>query len=88
MHTIPINTEENSLEILGGKGRSLARMTKSGFRVPGGFIVTADTYRDFVKASGIQEEIIELAKPDLKNGYPNFEECSRTIKSLTPPETR
>ena len=82
MHTIPINTEENSLEILGGKGRSLARMTRSGFRVPDGFIVTADAYRDFVNKCGIQEEIIELAKPDLKNGYPNFEECSKKIQLI------
>ena len=93
MHTIPINTEENSLEILGGKGRSLAKMTRSGFRVPDGFIVTADAYRDFVSTYGIQEEIIELAKPDLKNGYPNFEECSKKIQLIiernqTPEATR
>lgn len=34
-----LDTRDDALESVGGKGRSLARMTNSGVRVPGGFIV-------------------------------------------------
>ena len=34
MFTTPINTAEDSLERVGGKGRSLAKMARAGFAVP------------------------------------------------------
>ena len=37
MYTSNIKTTDDSLERIGGKGRSLARMTCAGFDVPGGF---------------------------------------------------
>jgi pyruvate,water dikinase len=36
------------LELAGGKGANLAILTQRGFPVPPGFIVTAQTYREFV----------------------------------------
>ena len=47
-YTIAIKTTEDSLERIGGKGRSLAKMACAGFEVPGGFLVTTDAYRFFV----------------------------------------
>ena len=47
-----------SLEVVGGKGRSLVRMAKAGLNVPGGFIVTAAAYRAFVAAHGLQGKIV------------------------------
>ncbi|HBK19123.1 MAG TPA: pyruvate, phosphate dikinase, partial [Gammaproteobacteria bacterium] len=82
MFTTPINTAEDSLERVGGKGRSLAKMARAGFAVPGGFLVTADAYRDFVSTHGLQAEILKLAEPRLKDGYPAFDECATAISEL------
>jgi len=37
----------------GGKGAGLARLTRSGFRVPPGFVITSAAFRDFVVGGGI-----------------------------------
>lgn len=39
-----------SVEHSGGKGANLSLLTQRGFPVPPGFIVTAQTYRDFIQA--------------------------------------
>ena len=82
MFTSSIKTTQDSLERVGGKGRSLAKMVCSGFNVPGGFIVTADAYRGFVVANNLQGVIIDNAKPILKDGYPAFDLCSKKISEL------
>ena len=35
----------------GGKGANLARLTRAGFSVPRGFIISTDAYRAFVDAN-------------------------------------
>ncbi len=75
-----IDTVEDALEQIGGKGRSLSKMVRSGFTVPGGFIVTADAYRKFIRENGLQNEILKNAKPTLKGGYPVFDDCSNLIR--------
>lgn len=82
MFTTPINTTEDSLEILGGKGRSLARMVRNGFAVPGGFLVTADSYRQMVAENKLQTAILEKARPQLRDGYPAFDKCAEEIIEL------
>jgi phosphoenolpyruvate synthase/pyruvate phosphate dikinase len=47
-------------EQVGGKGASLSDMMAGGFRVPGGFCVTAEGYRHFVESAGIKDKIAEL----------------------------
>ena len=78
----PINTSKDSLELVGGKGRSLARMTNAGFDVPGGFLVTADTYRAFIAENNLQSQILESASPELRDGYPVFDACAEKIRAL------
>ena len=78
----PINTIKDSLELVGGKGRSLARMMNAGFDVPGGFLVTTETYRAFIAENGLQAQILEFAKPELRNGYPAFDACAEKIRAL------
>lgn len=46
-------------EEVGGKGASLCEMIDAGFRVPDGFVVTADGYRHFASATGIASRITE-----------------------------
>jgi pyruvate,water dikinase len=48
MSILPFNSSEATLERTGGKGMNLARLTRAGFAVPPGFIISTDAYREFV----------------------------------------
>ncbi|MCY3972310.1 MAG: PEP-utilizing enzyme [Acidobacteria bacterium] len=78
----PLDTRDDDLDLLGGKGRSLARAANAGFAVPGGFQVTTAAYRSFVAANGLQRRIVELAKPELVNGAASFDRASAAIQEL------
>ena len=80
---LPMDTTDDSLELIGGKGRSLAKMSNAGFNVPSGFHLTADAYRAFVAENNLQDQIVALAKPALDNGWVTFEPASAAIQKLT-----
>lgn len=42
---------------VGGKGANLGEMTKAGFPVPNGFVVTVHAYRSFLEEAGIRKDI-------------------------------
>src|SRR4030095_13042152 len=48
---IPFTSPETTLELAGGKGANLARLTRAGFPVPRGFIISTEAYREFVSAN-------------------------------------
>ena len=79
MFTTSLATDQDALERVGGKGRSLSKMAREGFNVPTGFIVTADAYRSFIADNGLQNQIVSEARPQLKEGYPAFDHCSTVI---------
>jgi phosphohistidine swiveling domain-containing protein len=79
---LTLATTQNALELVGGKGRSLARMTTAGFDVPDGFIVTTDAYRGFVAEHDLQDTILELAKPEVVDGAASFANAAKAIQSL------
>ena len=78
----PLDSRDDDLDLLGGKGRSLARASNAGFAVPGGFHVTTAAYRAFVAEHGLQERIVALAKPELVNGAVSFDKASAAIQEL------
>lgn len=45
---------------VGGKGANLGELTKAGFPVPPGFIITAQAYFDYVKETGLEERIEKI----------------------------
>ena len=47
-HVLPLDTKDATLEVVGGKGRSLAEMANAGLDVPGGFYLTTAAYKRFV----------------------------------------
>jgi pyruvate,water dikinase len=51
---------KSDVAIAGGKGSSLGEMENTGFPIPPGFCVSADSYWMFVKANKIDEMIQEL----------------------------
>ena len=77
---VPLDTTDDGLEIVGGKGRSLSRMSNSGLHVPTGFIVTTASYRSFVAENGMAEELLRLATPEVVDGMLSFELPARRIR--------
>ncbi len=77
-----LGTIDDALEVIGGKGRSLAKLANAGFPVPGGFQVTTAAYRRFVAANDLQEQIIEFARPAVVEGRASFELSFTTIGEL------
>ena len=51
MTIIPFGSADATLENAGGKGMNLARLTRAGFAVPPGFIISTDAYREFLNAN-------------------------------------
>jgi pyruvate,water dikinase len=52
----------------GGKGANLGAMLKAGLPVPGGFVLTVNSYQRFVEVNDLEKDIIELlAKADKDN---------------------
>ena len=78
----PIDTTNDALEIVGGKGRSLAQMTRAGFDVPEGFLLSTAAYRDFVTDNELGMRILELARPEIIDSRASFESASRSIQAL------
>ncbi|MYA18068.1 MAG: hypothetical protein F4Z28_15585, partial [Gammaproteobacteria bacterium] len=79
---LPIDTRDATLEVVGGKGRSLAEMASAGLAVPGGFYVTTAAYRRFVADNDLQAKIIELAKPTIGEFTLSFDKASEAIQAL------
>ncbi|MEV0380294.1 PEP/pyruvate-binding domain-containing protein [Nonomuraea sp. NPDC050643] len=59
---LPLDDATADLATVGGKGASLARLTRAGLPVPGGFHITTGAYRAFV--AGFREEILRAAADD------------------------
>ena len=68
MKILPFTSPEATLETAGGKGTNLARLTRAGFAVPRGFIISTDAYREFVNSnrwlSTIQSVVENLSAED------------------------
>lgn len=52
--------DKEDIALVGGKGANLGEMTKAGFPVPGGFIVTAGAYKDFLDATHLQDKLSDI----------------------------
>jgi phosphohistidine swiveling domain-containing protein len=67
-YTLPLADPRAILEVAGGKGASLARLSVAGLPVPGGFHITTEAYRQFVANNNLQPAILaELEKVDASN---------------------
>ena len=43
------DVDKDDIKLVGGKGANLGEMTKSGFPIPFGFVVTSEAYFYFLK---------------------------------------
>src|SRR5438552_1210365 len=80
-YTLPLADVRATLERVGGKGASLARLVRAGLPVPDGFHVTTTAYRDFVDANNIQALIESALHPvDVKQPH-TLEAASEQLRS-------
>lgn len=74
--------DKEDIDIVGGKGANLGEMTKAGFPVPPGFIVTADAYSHFLDVTGLRDDLERILRPlDVSNSK-GLEDASRKIEKL------
>lgn len=77
-------------KLVGGKGANLGELTRAGFPVPPGFIVTADAYFDYIKNTGLDKRIKEvldgLNYEDTKDLQARAEKVQNLIISMPLPE--
>jgi len=81
-YIMPIDTKTLSLEMIGGKGKSLAKMASAGMSVPSGFYLTTSAYKNFVEKNNLQKAIINYAKPEIIGKTVSFESASKKIQGL------
>ncbi|MGD2205672.1 MAG: PEP/pyruvate-binding domain-containing protein [Anaerolineae bacterium] len=90
-YVLPLADPGATLETVGGKGASLARLVAAGLPVPDGFHVTTAAYQRFVAENDLQPGIL-AALEQVDVGQPTtLEEASETIGELfstaqTPPD--
>src|SRR5512143_38045 len=69
-----------TVENVGGKGMSLAKLARAGLPVPDGFHVTTEAYRQFVAANGLQPKILAALRLVDASLPATLETASRTIR--------
>ncbi|MFC2175150.1 phosphoenolpyruvate synthase [archaeon] len=74
------DVSKGDIPTVGGKGANLGEMANAKFPIPGGFILTAQTYFSYVKRSGIQKRIIELANSVDVNDTAELQATARKIQ--------
>ena len=79
---LPFSSSEATLARAGGKGANLAILSRAGFPVPPGFIVSTEAYKDFVAANGLQAKILEQANAVVADNPASLEEASQRIRDL------
>ncbi|HBB76113.1 MAG: phosphoenolpyruvate synthase [Candidatus Levybacteria bacterium RIFOXYA1_FULL_41_10] len=72
--------DKEDISLAGGKGANLGEMTKAGFPVPNGFIVTAKAYKDFIKQNDLQVKINHLLGTVDFNNQDSLSQVSSHIK--------
>src|SRR5690348_18308540 len=69
---------------VGGKNASLGEMTgalsAAGIRVPGGFATTADAFREFLSASGLDRRIAERLETLDPSDVDALAKCGKEIR--------
>jgi phosphohistidine swiveling domain-containing protein len=71
-----------TLDVVGGKGASLARLALAGLPVPEGFHLTTAAYRQFVAQGRLQDRILAAVSAARPNQPTTLDEASREIGRL------
>ncbi|MCX6176155.1 MAG: phosphoenolpyruvate synthase [Bacteroidetes bacterium] len=84
-----INLNEVSLKdinLVGGKNASLGEMIQNiesmGIKVPNGFAVTTNAYRDFIDFNGLQEQVVNLVSGLDDGNLPELRRVGAEVRQL------
>lgn len=73
---------KNDIPVVGGKGANLGEMTNHNLPVPGGFVVSAKAYFEFINSTGIYKQIIKLTKGLDVDNTAMLEDATAQIRTL------
>jgi pyruvate,water dikinase len=73
---------KDDVAIAGGKGANLGELTQAGIPVPPGFVITAQTYKQFINETEIFDEIMEILDALDVNNNQELQQAARKIKSI------
>ena len=73
---------KNDAHIAGGKGASLGEMTRAGIPVPGGFVVTAAAFEQFLKETHLHVEVEAILDKVNHSDIASIERASEQIQAL------
>lgn len=74
--------DKHDIPKVGGKGANLGEMTKNGFPIPFGFVVTSEAYFYFLEKQKIKEAVAVILKQLDANNPNSLHETSKKVKSL------
>lgn len=74
--------DKDDVPIAGGKGANLGELMRLGIPVPEGFVVDANTFKNFIESTGLKNKIIEILNNIDVNSTKELEEASKTIRRL------
>ena len=77
-----LDATEATHNLVGGKGKSLARLARMGLPVPPGFHLTTAAYRRFVEANDMQPAIMGHAAGPTDDNLAALEHASAAIQGL------
>lgn len=73
---------KEDIAIAGGKGANLGELTRAGFKVPEGFVVTAQAYSRFMQDSGLAQRVLEILSMTDVDNTDELKRASKEIRSL------
>ena len=79
---LSLGSPDATLERVGGKGASLARLAAAGLPVPAGFHVTTHAYRRFVNENHLAGAILSAAAQAQADDPASLDRASAQIQSL------
>ncbi len=74
--------DKTNIPTAGGKGANLGEMTRAGFPIPPGFVLTTQAYDAFVQAHDLQQQIVELAQSVAASDPQSSQTVSDKIRAL------
>lgn len=79
---LPLTSAVASLELVGGKGRSLATLAAAGLPVPAGFVLSTRAYEAFVETNDVHQTILDIVAAITPHEAASIERASASIQSL------
>jgi len=73
---------KEDVPLVGGKGANLGEMTNAGLPVPPGFIITAGSYFDYLKATGLDAKIAKMLEGFNAENSKDLQKRAKEIQKL------